>query len=437
MTTTHRTRGRFAAIADPVFARLFFSLSISDVGVWAQNIVVAAHVLVLTGSPSLVGLATFGQLGPLLVGPLVGGRIADRFERRAVAAWGIGVQILGSLCLLAAAVERSPLAMVMCVMLVGSANAIGYPSIASIMTSVVPREALPSSVSLQNVQLNLARVFGPLLGGLLYSSVGAPSVYLFNTVTYLPVVAVLLSPLAVQQSSPLSTSTPARHLPVLRLMRSNAVVRYVFVRITLFSAFGLAFVGLMPVLAIEAAGIDVASAGYGLFYGTFAAGATFGAVAAGGSEDGSIVRRLRIALISMAAAVCALAFRFGQLPAYFIIAVLGACYMYALTTVLRELHRRITDDVRGRAVALWLVAYAGMASIGGLAFGPIVERTGVEAVLLTSGVAAVATAFVFSRAWLEAGLSPELRGSEPGRDEGAGPLPEAKEAHKSEADACR
>jgi predicted MFS family arabinose efflux permease len=71
----------------------------------------------------------------------------------------------------------------------------------------------------------------------------------------------------------------------------------------------------------------------------------------------------------------------------------GFCYFMAFTSLSTVLQSRVADGDRGKVMAIWIMAFGGMVSIGPLALGPVVEATSLTAVLL--GGAAVALALSF------------------------------------------
>jgi MFS family permease len=407
--------GWVLAFREPLFRRLFLTLVVSDVGVWAQAIVVGAYLFSLTGSAVVVGAATFGGLGPMLAVPLIGGWLADRWERRVIASWALVVQAGFSLLLAVSAALAWPAAMLVCVFVVGIANATGYPALAALLPTVVPRRVMHSAVALQNVEINFARVIGPVVGGLLFVASSASAVFVFNALTYVFVLAVLLSPVArladrsARAPTQVTDSEPKpqpRSEPVQSPGSAPArLVRYTVVRIGLFSLLGLGFGGLMPVLATEIAGIDVASWSYAVFYGFFAVGCALGAFSSAVVRPRSADPSVRISFWIVAVGLGCLAAMptRGPVPAVVAITVVGAAYLYAVTHVLSGLHLHIPDAIRGRVMAQWIVAYVGMGSLGALLAGPVAQAVGIRVLIAMNAVTALAAGWSFPPRWIDRG----------------------------------
>ena len=103
-------------------------------------------------------------------------------------------QLVGSVVLAVLALQRDPnlVAVALCVLAIGIGNAFSAPAMGAILPTLVPREDIPGSVSLQSVQMNLSRVIGPLLGAPLYAAFGAATVFAINAATYLFAIVSLL-----------------------------------------------------------------------------------------------------------------------------------------------------------------------------------------------------------------------------------------------------
>src|SRR4029079_14524446 len=80
-------------------------------------------------------------------------------------------------------------ALVAVVLAIGVGNALTGPPLASLLPTLVPRVDLPGAISLQSVQMNLARVVGPAIGGVLLPTIHASGVFALNAATYLFAVA--------------------------------------------------------------------------------------------------------------------------------------------------------------------------------------------------------------------------------------------------------
>ena len=166
----------------------------SSIGTWMQNVVLPLYVYDRTNSASMVSLMVFAQLGPLLFLSIPAGVIADRFDRRK---WLIAMQLLQlafSALLAPLAAANAPIWSIFLVSLgVGMGNALNAPAWSAMLPTLVNREDLAGSVSLNSAMINGSRVVGPIIVAILRSAgVSISQIFLINAVTYLFVVGALL-----------------------------------------------------------------------------------------------------------------------------------------------------------------------------------------------------------------------------------------------------
>lgn len=178
-----------------------------------QKVAQSWLVLTLTGSPLLLGLDAFlGEL-PILLFTLLGGVIADRHDRRYVLIGSQFVQMASALTL-AALVLSDTWAdgklngdvleiwhILSLSFLSGCGQAFGGPAYQSLIPSLVPKDNLPNAIALNSIQFNLARVIGPLLAGVTLATLGTAACFIINGLSFFVVIVALLS-LKVQHTPP-------------------------------------------------------------------------------------------------------------------------------------------------------------------------------------------------------------------------------------------
>ena len=180
-----------------------------------------------------------------------------------------------------------------------------------------------------------------------------------------------------------------RLLGGIRAARRDRVVSRCLTTMVLFSFFCLPVAVLMPVLAHANLGLDEDSVAYGLLYAAFGLGAVVGALSIGTflveRDLGTLVR---IGLAGYAVSLAA----FGLIrqpgfayPAAFLV---GVCYFGTVTSLSTVLQQRLDDAVRGRVMALWIMAFGGTVPIGAIVAGPLSDRVGITAVLLGGAIVA-------------------------------------------------
>jgi len=383
-----------SALRHRTFRIVFLGAFASNIGTWMQNVVLGAYAYDLTHSSTFVGVIIFAQLGPSLLLAMVGGLIADKVDRKKFLIVLSLEQLLFSLIL--AWVVRTPspshVLLVAMVVMVGVGSAMFGPAYSAILPALVTRRDLPGAISLNSAQMNASRVIGPAVGGVAYHFVGPAWVFAGNAATYLFVVAALMIVSLPRLAPAPQHASRWRELTAgITTARADRVVGRCLVTVFVFSLLALAFIGQMPVVAAHNLGIEPKSADYGLLYACFGTGALIGAISIGTvfarSSKPMIVR---VCLLGYSVALSAFALLRAALPAYFVVAVVGAFYFAFITALNTALQTRLADAVRGRVMALWIMGFGGTVALGNLIVGPVVSAVGITAVLIFgAGVALV------------------------------------------------
>jgi MFS family permease len=391
------TGNAISALRHRTFRIVFVGAFASNIGTWMQNVVLGAYAYDLTHSSTFVGVVIFAQLGPALLFAMVGGLIADKVDRKKFLIVVSIEQLLFSLVL--AWVVRTPspshILLVSMVVMVGVGSAMFGPAYSAVLPALVTRRDLPGAISLNSAQMNASRVIGPAIGGVAYHLVGPAWVFAGNAATYLFVVAALMV-VSLPVLAPASQHASRwRELTAgITTARADRVVGRCLVTVFVFSLLALAFIGQMPVVAAHNLGIEPKSADYGLLYACFGTGALIGAISIGTvftrSSKPTIVR---VCLLGYAVALTAFALLRAALPAYFVVAVVGAFYFAFITALNTALQTRLGDAVRGRVMALWIMGFGGTVALGNLIVGPVVSAVGITAVLIFGAGVALALAW--------------------------------------------
>jgi MFS family permease len=386
-----------SALRHRTFRTVFLGAFASNIGTWMQNVVLGAYAYDITRSSTFVGVIIFAQLGPALLLAMVGGLIADKVDRKKFLILLSVEQLVFSLALAQVVRSAAPdhVLLVTMVVMVGVGSAMFGPAYSAILPALVTRRDLPGAISLNSAQMNASRVIGPVIGGVAYHFVGPAWVFAGNALTYLFVVGALMmvSLPALPQTTQLASRW--RELTAgITTARADPVVGRCLVTVFVFSLLALAFIGQMPVVAAHNLGIDPKSANYGLLYACFGTGALIGAISIGtvlAATSKALI--VRVCLIGYAGALTAFALLRAALPAYFVVAVVGAFYFAFITALNTTLQTRLADAVRGRVMALWIMGFGGTVALGNLLVGPVVSSVGITDVLIFGAAVALALAW--------------------------------------------
>jgi predicted MFS family arabinose efflux permease len=291
--------------------------------------------------------------------------------------------------------DPSKVALVGLVFAIGMGQAIAGPTFASVLPSLVHKRDLPGAVSLTSANMNLSRMVGAVLGAFVYATYGVSWVFAANAVTYFFIIAGVLT-VDIPKPEPHAEGDVTgwrRVVSGFGIARADSVISKVLITLTIFSFFSLVYVEQMPVVA-AIFGISEKSTAYGLLYSTFAFGAMVGALSVGSFFAGrDLARLIRYGLVGFVAMLVAFSLWRAPAPAFPTAFLLGFFYFLVITSLSTLLQERLTNNNRGRVMAIWIMAFGGTVPIGNMVAGRVIDVLGITPVLLFG--AAVALALVF------------------------------------------
>ncbi len=382
-----KTGTAMAALRHRTFRIVFLGAFLSNIGTWMQNVILGAYAYDITHSSTFVGVIIFAQLGPTLIFPMLGGLIADKVNRKMFLIVLSAEQLIFSLGV--AWVVRGPhpshVLLVVMVIMVGVGSAMFGPAYSSVLPGLVGKADMPGAISLNSAQMNGSRVVGPIIGGLLFPVIGPAWIFVINAATYLFVIATLLAvtlPLVAQQVTA-KASRWRELIAGISVARHDRIVGRCLVTVFVFSLLALAFIGQMPTVAAHNLGIKPSSTSYGILYACFGTGALIGAISIGTVfAHTSKPLIVRVCLIGYAVTLTIFALLRTDIPAFFLITVVGAFYFAFITALNTTLQAQLEDAVRGRVMALWMMGFGGTVGVGNLMIGPVVSAIGITPVLI-------------------------------------------------------
>ncbi len=378
------------ALSHRAFRRVFAGTLASNIGTWMQNVTLIALAYDLTGGATFIGVVTFAQLGPMLLLSPLGGAVADRIDRRVLMVGIATIQALLSLGLAVVATQEQPskVALVALVAGIGIGGALNGPTASATLPALVEGRDIQGAVALNSASMNASRVAGPILGGVAATTGGAPLVFAINAATYLFVIVALLSVHADFSPKGRRGESPLRQLAGgVREARRDPVIAKVLITIAVYSLFSLVFIYQMPLISAEQFGFD--DQAYTLLFATFGLGALLGALSIGSlfaTRDRAAMVRVGLAVFGMALA----AFALTSTPAIGFVTVFlcGGSYFVVVTALVTILQLRVANEVRGRVMGLWMMAWAGLVPVGGLLAGAVIDAAGLTIVLLVGAAVA-------------------------------------------------
>ena len=393
-----------------------------------QNLTVPFVVFGLTGSPAWVGVAAFTQLFPLALASVVGGALADRYQRRSVL-------LITQSCSAAVAVGlwamwvtgATSLPVVLALVFVGGLVAgVNIPSWQAFVTQLVPRELLLNAITLNSTQFNAARAFGPALGGVILARFGVGAAFAFNALSYAVVLvalgAITVGPVVRQglRESVLGGMATA--------VRSVARHRGMSTCVLAVAALGLLASpvnALLVVFAEEVFAVDRLR--YGFLGASLGVGAILAAPLVAG--PGTAVRRSILAGGGMAVHGAALA-AFALAPVFPValgfLVLAGAAYLPIAATLNTTLQLQVDEGRRGKVLALYITVFTVAIPVGALAQGVVAGAVGARpTVLVASALFLVVTAALVATGRMAA-LDDERVSATGATGDGSGPGEDAQ-----------
>ena len=383
--------------------RLFWSGQlISLVGTWMQSVAQSWLVLELTNSPFLLGLVGTLQFAPVLFLSFFAGAMADRLPKRRLIITTQSVMCVQAL-LLAALVHRGHVEfwhVAVMAAVYGLANTVDMPTRQAFVAEMVGKESLRSAIALNSAMFNAARVVGPALAGLVIARWGTALAFLFNGVSFVPVIAALAALHNAGRPRPRLSEQRLRHeigeglAYALRTPRIALILSLVLC----VSAFFFNYNTLVPLLARDVLHQD--AHGFGLLMTAVGVGAVAGAVvlASLGTERPPVELLIGAAVVlggaSMSVAGVA---RFGVAMA--LLGLMGFCGMLFMTGANTTVQLTVPDELRGRVMALHTLMFAGMTPFGAFLVGSITQALGARAGFLITGAGGTLSVIVVSLWW--------------------------------------
>jgi MFS family permease len=374
---------------------------LSALGSWVQAVAIGWLVYDLTGSPFILGLTNFAQMAPLFFFGVLGGVLADRFDRRILLMIGLSITAI-ALTLLAAVtiVGQASVPLIVGISLVlGLANVIVWPAWQPFIKELVPPNRLREAIAFNAARFNLSRVLGPAIGGTILATSGAGTCLAVTASTSIAVVAVTLAirrPRA-SRATMIAPWQSSLGEGILYVWADSFTFRLLAVT-TLFGLAVMPYATFLPALSQDILGLG--PDGLGHLLAAAGGGAVVGALVAGMPQVGVSPRTAMTAFSAIGAsgalALAMWAPDFASVPvlAWLALGAIGFGTVGFLTNANAILQLRVPDHLVGRVMGLWVVLNAGTNPLGSLALGALAEHAALPTVFGVAGIAAATCAVV-------------------------------------------
>lgn len=373
--------------------RLFYAGQlVSNTGNWVTNLALTLLILHLTNSGVAIGLLTACQYGPILLFSAWAGAIADRSNKRHLLMVTQALELAQS-CVLAflAFMPHPPLLALFVTAGVGGLFlAFDNPVRRSFVTEMVPEEDLPNAVVLYSALVNMSRLIGPALAGLLVVTLGYGWSFTIDAISYVTVlVALFMMRPAELRRVPVAPRTKGEVRAAIRYVARVPQLRISFVMLAVIGVFSYNFNVVFPLFVEH--GLGGSDGEFTLLYTVFSAGALASALVVANRRLVHL-RNVIIGAFTMGGVLLVFATSPDLAAAYSIVFILGISsilYMTATTSIVQV----VADPaMHGRILALQTVLMIGSAPIGGPLLGWLADAFGSRFPLVVGGIGALAAA---------------------------------------------
>ncbi|OGI23049.1 MAG: hypothetical protein A2287_00445 [Candidatus Melainabacteria bacterium RIFOXYA12_FULL_32_12] len=388
----------FASLKHENFKQFFIGQTISLIGSWMQITALSWLVYDMTGSKLLLGLVGALSALPMLFLSVLGGVFADKYSKKKIL---IATQISSMLLsfVLAVLVVSNVIQIWHIIALAsisGIIFAIDLPVRQSFYIDIVGKKDLMNAIALNSSMVNMARIIGPALAGIIMAKFGIVWCFILNTISYAAVLQALFKIKLPQIQVRQNIESVVQYIGSgFRYVRNNRLIFDLLVLMVIVGIFGWSYGILFPVMAKDI--FHVGERGYAALVSANGIGALFGALFIaylGDSPQKRGLVNLGIYILSLSIMLLALCKTYWMGLILVALAGFGSLvYFNATTTIIQS---SVDDSVRGRVMGIWSLIFGGTAPIGNIYVGAAAEYIKIPATLAISAIVCTLAAIVLS-----------------------------------------
>ncbi|MBK0382975.1 MFS transporter [Pedobacter sp. SD-b] len=388
----------FRSLKSRNFKLYFAGQSVSLIGTWMQRLAVSWLVYDVTHSAFLLGLVMFsGQIPALILSPY-GGAVTDRHSRYKIL---LITQIAsmvqaGLLAFMILAGFYSTTGVILLSALLGCINAFDIPSRQSLMIELIDdKKDLPNAIALNSSMVNMARLIGPVVAGLLITWVGEGMCFLINTLTFIPVISsLLLIKIKPKKIEKTAESVWKGLKEGYNYLKTKPDLRLMILLMACISFFLMPIVTLLPIFAKDVFKGNASTLSY--LEGAMGLGALSGAIyLAGAKKLKNLAKTIILSIFVYAVSLLFFSFTpwFGLALLFILFAGIGQMIQISGSNSFIQTH--VDDKMRGRVISYYAMAFQGMMPIGSFIAGFSANHIGAQNTLLIQSILGIFTATIF------------------------------------------
>ena len=400
--------------------RLFFSgQSVSLIGTWMQKTAVTWVVYTMTHSTLWLGITVFATQFPSFLFSVFGGVISDRYDKYKVLLFTQCASLVQAVILAALVLwgHYAVWEILTLSILLGIINAFDVPARQSLVYDMVEKkEDLSNAIALNSSMVNLARLLGPAVSGIVLQKLGAGICFSINAFSF---IAVITSLLMMKLPAHRKHSDKKKALAALAegyiYLKRTPAIGSVILMLACISLLVLPYNTLLPVYAADIFHGNAATFGYiSSFIGL---GAICGTFFLASLKPGTDLKIILLANTIVFGIGLILFSHISSFPVAMLFAVIIGFGMMAQTTISNTIiQTTVNQRMRGRVISYFAMAFFGMLPLGSLLIGAVSQRIGAPDTILSEGIIALIIALLFSpflrRERLEKKMKKDLEGDE-------------------------
>jgi predicted MFS family arabinose efflux permease len=292
----------------------------------------------------------------------------------------------------------TPWSLLILIFLIETGTAFETPAFLAVLPGLVPREQLQPALALNGVGINISRIVGPALGGLVVSAIGVVSALAINAITF---AAVIFAYARLPPTRPETCLPAERFLSAIRtgwrFTGESPELKATLVRSAAFFLFASAYLALLPLIARNQ--LAAGASGFGILFAGHGAGAVLGALFLPYVRQRVTPDQLVLGGGLAAAAMTAmLAMTSDMAIALPIVLVTGAGSLAIMSTLMLSAQVALPSWVKARGLAVVQMVLSGAITLGSLLWGALADRVGIPGTLVVAA-GGLAAASILTVRW--------------------------------------
>jgi MFS family permease len=373
--------------------RLFFTgQSVSLVGTWMQKTAVSWVIYTLTHSTFMLGVTLFASQFPSFLFTLIGGVVSDRYSRyRVLLTTQVASLVQALLLAVLILLKHYEVWEILSLSVVlGVINAFDVPARQSLVYEMVDdKDDLPNAVALNSSMVNLSRIFGPALAGIVLETIGDGACFLLNALSF---VAVIVSLLLMKLPKYIKKDRTKNAFGELKegfaYIKHTPSIAFVIIMLGLMSLMVLPFSTLIPYYAKDI--FKGTASTFGVIDSFIGLGAFCGAIFLASQKAGANLRKI-LFINTLVFGVGLILFSHETIYplALVFVTIAGFGMMSQITVTNTLIQTTVAPEMRGRVISFYALAFFGLQPLGGLVVGSISKWAGTTNTLMGEGIAAL------------------------------------------------